>query len=160
MTRARTYLLAALALFSASGANADGLDVSISYDQKAENKLVETYGVRERAVINDLVARALTRSLGAQVARVEVVIHDITANRPTFKELSDRPGLSMQSFGIGGADLSGRAFDANGQMIGQARYDWTGDFNWADTSWNWSDADRTIYGFAQKLKKSVPGQTR
>ena len=45
-------------------------------------------------------------------------------------------------------------------MIGQARYDWTGDFNWADTSWNWSDADRTIYGFAQKLKKSVPGQTR
>ncbi len=146
-----------LAMTFASTASADPLQVTVIYDAKAQEKIEKTYGVREKAVIQDMVERSLRESLKDRVARVEVVIHDLTANRPTFKELGDTPGLSMQSFGIGGADVSGKAFDAAGNQIGQASYDWTGDILWADTAWTWSDADRTLSAFARKLAQAVPG---
>jgi len=146
-----------LAMTFASTASADPLQVTVTYDEKAQKKIEKTYGVREKAVIQDMVERSLRESLNDRVARVEVVIHDLTANRPTFKELGDTPGLSMQSFGIGGADVSGKAFDAAGNQIGQASYDWTGDILWADTAWIWSDTDRTLSVFARKLAQAVPG---
>ena len=146
-----------LALTGATTANADPLQVNVTYGEKALKKLEKTYGVREKAVIQEMVERSLRESLGERVARVDVVVHDLTANRPTFKELGDKPGLSMQSFGIGGADVSGKAFDTAGNVIGQASYDWTGDIIWADTAWIWSDTDRTLSVFARKLAQAVPG---
>ena len=138
-------------------ASAQALEVSVSYSAKAEKKMTETYGVREKAIIFDLVERNLKDNFGTKAARVEVVINDLTANRPTFKEMGDRPGLSMQSFGIGGADVSGKAYDAAGNLIGQAEYEWTGDILWAQGDWTWSDTDRTLSSFARKLAKAVPG---
>ena len=138
-------------------ASAQALEVSVSYSDKAEKKMKETYGVREKAIIFDLVERNLKDNFGAKAARVEVVINDLTANRPTYKEMGDRPGLSMQSFGIGGADVSGKAYDAAGNLIGQVDYEWTGDILWAQGNWTWSDTDRTLSSFARKLAKAVPG---
>ncbi|OYU52621.1 MAG: hypothetical protein CFE27_04480 [Alphaproteobacteria bacterium PA1] len=146
-----------LAMTFASTASADPLQVNVTYSEAAQKKMEKTYGVREKAVIQEMVERSLRESLGDRVARVDVVINDLTANRPTFKELGDKPGLSMQSFGIGGADVSGKAFDAAGKLIGQASYDWTGDIIWADTAWIWSDTDRTLSVFARKLAQAVPG---
>lgn len=146
-----------LAMIVASPATAGQLQVNVTYGEKAQEKIEKTYGVREKAVIQEMVESSLKESLGDRVSRVDVVIHDLTANRPTFKELGDKPGLSMQSFGIGGADVSGKAYDAAGNLIGEARYDWTGDIIWADTAWVWSDTDRTLSVFARKLAKAVPG---
>jgi hypothetical protein len=146
-----------LVMTFASTASADPLQVNVTYGDKAKAKLEKTYGVREKAVIQEMVESSLRESLGDRVARVDVVIHDLTANRPTFKELGDKPGLSMQSFGVGGADVSGTAFDTAGNVIGQASYDWSGDIIWADTAWVWSDTDRTLSVFARKLAQAVPG---
>jgi hypothetical protein len=136
---------------------ADGLAVNVTYGVKAEKAFVETYGERERGVIRELVTRNLTRTLGNQAARVDVVINNVVPNRPTFKQLGDRPGLSMQSFGIGGADLTGKAYDAAGKLIGEVSYDWYGDIYFADTSWTWTDADRALYQFSRRLAAAVPG---
>jgi hypothetical protein len=134
-----------------------GLSVNVSYGVKAEKAFVETYGERERGVVQDLVTRNLTRALGNQAARVDVVINNVVPNRPTFKQLGDRPGLSFQSFGIGGADVTGKAYDAAGNLVGEVTYDWYGDIHFADTSWTWTDADRALYQFSRRLAAVVPG---
>jgi hypothetical protein len=151
---AATFLAASML---ASAALADGLVVNVTYGEKAEKAFTKTYGDREREVVRDLLTRNLNRSLGNQAARVDVVINDIVPNRPTFKQLGDRPGLSFQSFGIGGADVTGKAFDGAGNLLGEVSYDWYGDILWADTSWTWTDADRALYQFSRRLADVVPG---
>jgi hypothetical protein len=151
---AATFLAASML---ASAALADGLVVNVTYGEKAEKAFTKTYGDREREVVRDLLTRNLNRSLGNQAARVDVVINDIVPNRPTFKQLGDRPGLSFQSFGIGGADVTGKAFDGAGNLLGEVSYDWYGDILWADTSWTWTDADRALYQFSRRLADAVPG---
>jgi hypothetical protein len=136
---------------------AEGLQVNVSYGTKAEKAFVETYGERERSVVQELVTRNLTRTFGNQAARVDVIINNVVPNRPTFKQLGDRPGLSMQSFGIGGADLTGKAYDSAGNLVGEVSYDWYGDIHFADTSWTWTDADRALYQFSRRLAAAVPG---
>ena len=141
----------------ASSAFADGLQINVSYGEKAEKAITKTYGERERGVVRTMLERNLTRALGNQAARVDVVVNDVVANRPTFKQMGDRPGLSFQSFGIGGADVSGKAYDAAGNLLGEVSYDWYGDIQWADTSWTWTDADRALYQFSRRLADVVPG---
>jgi hypothetical protein len=141
----------------ATSAFADGLQVNVTYGAKAEEAMTKTYGERERAAIRDLLERNLNRELGNQAARVDVLINDVVPNRPTFKQLGDKPGLSFQSYGIGGADVSGKAFDAQGNLLGEVNYDWYGDILWADTAWTWTDADRALYQFSRRLAQVVPG---
>lgn len=147
---------ATLTMF-ASSAFADSVQVNVAYGTKAEKAISKTYGDRERDTIRDMLQTSLTRALGSQVARVDVTINDIVPNRPTFKQLGDRPGLSFQSYGIGGADMSGKAFDAAGNLLGEVTYDWYGDITWAETSWTWTDADRAIHQFSRQLARVVPG---
>lgn len=157
MTKSVIVAFAILASVTAPSAFADGLLINVTYGEKAEKAITKTYGERERVAIRDLLERNLTRELGSQAARVDVVINDVVANRPTFKQLGDRPGLSFQSFGIGGADVSGKAFDAAGNLIGEVSYDWYGDIYMADTAWTWTDADRALYQFSRRLAAVVPG---
>ena len=149
-------IVLATSLF-ASAAYADSLQINVTYGEKAEKAITKTYGERERVAIRDLLERNLTRELGNQAARVDVVINDVVANRPTFKQMGDRPGLSFQSFGIGGADVTGKAYDSAGNLIGEVSYDWYGDIMWADTSWTWTDADRALHQFSRRLAAVVPG---
>jgi uncharacterized membrane protein len=48
-----------LAMTFASTAAADPLQVTVTYDEKAQKKIEKTYGVREKAVIQDMVERSL-----------------------------------------------------------------------------------------------------
>lgn len=149
--------IAIVSSLMATSAFADGLQINVTYGTKAEKAITKTYGERERGAIRDLLERNLTRELGNQAARVDVVINDVVPNRPTFKQLGDQPGLSFQSFGIGGADVSGKAYDAAGNLLGEVSYDWYGDILWADTAWTWTDADRALYQFSRRLAAAVPG---
>lgn len=151
---AATILAASL---MASSVLADSLVVNLSFGEKAEKAITKTYGDRERDVIRDMVTENLTRAMGNQAARVDVVINDVVPNRPTFKQLGDRPGLSFQSFGIGGADVTGKAFDSAGNVLGEVTYDWYGDIFMADTTWTWNDADRALARFSRLLANKVPG---
>jgi hypothetical protein len=157
MTKSVFATIAIVSSLMATSAFADGLQINVTYGAKAEKAITKTYGERERSAIRDLLERNLTRELGNQAARVDVVINDVVPNRPTFKQLGDQPGLSFQSFGIGGADVSGKAFDAAGNLLGEVSYDWYGDILWADTAWTWTDADRALYQFSRRLAAAVPG---
>ena len=157
MNKSLIATVAIVTSLMASSAFADGLQINVSYGEKAEKAITKTYGERERGVVQTMLERNLTRALGNQAARVDVVVNDVVANRPTFKQMGDRPGLSFQSFGIGGADVSGKAYDAAGNLLGEVSYDWYGDIQWADTSWTWTDADRALYQFSRRLADVVPG---
>lgn len=136
-------------------ASASAPSVTFTYAADFETKLAKTYGAREKAGLERTVSRALARQLGGRAARVEVVIEDAVPNRPTLQQMSRTPGLSYQSFGIGGASASGKAFDAAGNQIGQASYDWySNDIRWAWTQWTWGDADRALTRFATELAKA------
>ncbi len=46
--------------------------------------------------------------------RADLVLEDATPNRPTIQQLSDNPGLSMESIALGGAAISGVVTFADG----------------------------------------------
>lgn len=157
MTKFLFASLASITSLFAAPVLADNLQVNITYSEKAEKAFVETYGERERETVRELIEENLNKSLGSQAARVDVIVNKVVANRPTFKEMGDRPSLSLQSFGIGGADVSGKAYDAAGNLLGQVSYDWYGDIHWADSAWTWTDANRALYQFSRRLADAVPG---
>lgn len=140
----------------ATSAPTSGPAVSVTYSEDLSEKLSEDYGEREKRVLEDMVGTSLRRELPASVTRVEVELVDAVPNRPTFQQMGNEPGLSFSSFGVGGAELKGRAFDASGAMVGEVRYRWySNDIVWAQNAWVWEDADRAIDRFAQELADDV-----
>ena len=146
-------ILTAVATWAvASTAFAQAVDVRIGADlaEKAED-----YGARD---IDRLIARldeaaeaALPRSGQYAGARLELVIEDATPNRPTFQQMADLPGLSMESLSIGGAEISGEIIFADGARRPVA-------YRWYETSLahvsgasTWSDADRAFRVFTRRL---------
>lgn len=154
VTAATAFAFAAPVL--ATPAAAVGPTVSVTYSEAFSEKLADDYGVREKRVLEDMVGSSLRRELPATVARVEVELVDAVPNRPTFEQMVGQPGLSYLSFGVGGAELKGRAFDAAGSVVGEVTYRWySHDIVWAQNSWVWEDADRAIDRFAQELADDV-----
>jgi hypothetical protein len=152
----RTLALAAAALVaSASAALAAPAGISVTLDPKLQEKAEKTYGVKEVARLQDElqkdVARELARTGAYDGARIELVLVDVVPNRPTFKQLTDTPGLSMQSFGIGGAKIGGQTVAADGTVT-PVDYRWyETDIRWSWANWTWSDAEYAFDRFARKL---------
>ena len=90
----------------------------VTIGPELQEKAVETYGVRDvEDLANQLrkdVERELGRSGAYDGARIELTLVDAAPNRPTFKQLSDTPGLSLASFGLGGAKIEGQAIAPGG----------------------------------------------
>jgi hypothetical protein len=150
-------LAAALALAAASGALAAPAAVSVTIAPELQQRFDKTYGVREAQLLTgDLkasVRRALARTGAHSGARIELSIIDVKPNRPTFKQLGDTPGLSLQSFGIGGAAIEGKVVAANGteQPI---RYHWyETDIREAYGNWTWTDAEYAFDRLARRLAR-------
>lgn len=148
----RLILATAIVCALAGPVAAQSVDVRIG-DDLAEK--AEDYGARD---IDRLIARldeqaeaALPQSGRYAGARMELVIEDATPNRPTFQQMTDVPGLSMESLSIGGAEISGEIIFADGRRIPVA-------YRWFETSLahvsaasTWSDADRAFRWFARRL---------
>ena len=155
----RTLVIATAALLaSGAAAIAAPATVSVAIGPELQQKAEKTYGVRETArLAEDLrqdVERALARSGVHQDARVELVITDAKPNRPTFKQLGDTPGLSMESFGVGGASIEGRIIAADGSVT-PVSYRWyESDIRQAYGDWVWSDAQVTFNRFASRLARN------
>jgi len=82
-----------------------------------------------------------------------LVIDDARPNRPTAQQLLTTQGLSMESFGNGGATISGDYVDAAGQRTPIA-YSWYGDdIRWARHSSTWHDAEDAFDRLARRLAK-------
>lgn len=157
----RTILLAAAALLvSGSAALAAPASVSVAIGPELQAKAVKTYGVRD---VNDLadrlqkdVARVLARTGAYEGARVELVLADAVPNRPTFKQLGDRPGLSYESFGVGGAKIEGRIVAADGTVTPVSYSYYEPDIRYSAQNWTWHDAEWTFGRLAYRLGR---GQT-
>ncbi|WP_374570613.1 hypothetical protein [Phenylobacterium sp.] len=132
-------------------------EVTVSVGPKLQKLAHDKYGERD---INELAAelqRDVQRELGRTGAlaggHVDLVLVDAVPNRPTFKQLSDKPGLSFLSFGVGGARIEGKAVSADGVET-PIKYSWyETDIRNAPMQTTWSDANWTIDRFARRVAR-------
>lgn len=148
----RLLLAATLALSIAGPAMAQ--NVTVSAGTELADK-IDHYGARDvdrlLARLDEQAEAALARSPYAG-ARLELVVEDAVPNRPTFEQMADQPGLSMESIGIGGAEVSGQLIMPDGARIPVS-------YRWFETSLahtfaaaTWSDAERAFRRFCQNLE--------
>jgi hypothetical protein len=152
-------LSAAALLARATAALAAPVSVTVAVAPELQKTFEKTYGVREAerltADLQSSVEKTLARSGAHDGARIELVLTDVKPNRPTFKQLSDKPGLSMQSFGIGGAAIKGRIVAADGSEKPLSYRWYESDIRQASYNWIWSDAEWTFDRFARKLARDA-----
>ena len=135
-------------------------------DELAEDD--EDYGAREfdrlTADLHDEVASRLMEANrfvaeptpGA--ARLDLIITDVKPNRPTMNQLARTPGLSLRSFGIGGAEIEGVLYASDGATLGEFRYRYfSNDIRDAQGRATWSDARRSFNRFARALVRELNG---
>ncbi len=135
-------------------------EIDVTYSDEMTEQFEDEYGVREEERLAQIVKDDLTRQLerrGLKPARIEITILDAQPSRPTFEQLSDRPGLNFGlSFGFGGMTLDAAAFDADGREIDRLRYD-----RYANALTDivgptvWFDASRASERFARKFAKRL-----
>lgn len=161
-------LIAAIAFSaSASLAHAETLHIKpIAVSAEAQEKFDETYGAREIATLSTDIMNRLGRELREEgVAFSEtaggltltITLEDAVPNRPTFKQLIDRPGLdALRSFGVGGATLSATIAGPDGAVLQtvRTRY-YERDIEWAEGQSTWGDAQRAIRRFADQTAQAV-----
>lgn len=153
-----TLAIAASAVLAGAGAAvAAPASVSVSMAPDLQAKFTKTYGQREAdeltSDLKQVVERSLAKSGAHDGARVELVLTDAVPNRPTFKQLGDKPGLSMESRGVGGAAIKGRIVEADGREQPIAYHWYETDIRQVRGYWTWSDAEWVFDRFAHKLGK-------
>lgn len=155
----RLALLTVAFALAASAALAAPAAVSVTVGEKLQQKAVKKYGTRDverlAASLQTEVEKSLAKSGKYEGGRVELTLIDAKPNRPTFKQLGDTPGLSYQSFGIGGAKIEGRVVAADGAVT-PLSYSWyETDIGqvWAVSTWH--DAEWTFDRFASRLARGA-----
>lgn len=160
--------LAALSMtIMASAASAETLRVKpVAVSAAAQEKFDETYGAREITALSTDIMNRLGRELREEgvsfsetVGQISltITIEDAVPNRPTFKQMIDRPGLDfIRSFGNGGATLTASITGPTGDVLQtvRTRYYET-DIRWSETKSTWSDAQRAIRRFADEVAKAA-----
>jgi hypothetical protein len=152
----RTLVLsAAVLLASATAAFAAPASVSVTISPELQSKATKTLGVRD---VNDLalelktdVENRLAKTGAFDGATIELVLADAVPSRPTFKQLGDTPGLSYESFGLGGAKIEGRAVASNGSIRPISYKYYETDIRQSRHGGTWADAEQTFSMFAYDL---------
>jgi hypothetical protein len=155
----RVAVVSALALFALAGAAVAAPTVDVTIGPNLEKK-ADKYGVREFDYLSRDLQRSFTRSPELDGATVKLVISEATPNRPTFKQLGDTVGLSMQSIGIGGARIEGTVTYPDGrvQPVRYSYYDH--DIREAIGSTTWTAAQRAFDMAARKTVRDGAVLTR
>jgi len=160
MLRFVLFAAAAASLLPASAALADTpavsrVEVVIGPDLAAK---ADKLGQREFDYLARDLKRAVERrleragGLTASGGRRRLVIDDAVPNRPTPLQLTSKPGLSMESFGNGGARVSGEYVSADGVST-PIRYRWYETDVWqAQYAATWSDASLAFDRLARRIE--------
>jgi hypothetical protein len=155
MRAALSALSAAALLFGAATAFAAPASITVSVGPELQKKFDKTYGVKEAELLKDdlraSVEKALAKTGAHDGATIQLTLVDVKPNRPTFKQLGDTPGLSMQSFGIGGATIEGTVTSANGAATPVAYKWYETDIREIVAHWVWTDAEFAFDRFARRL---------
>lgn len=153
--RIATTAFAALASL-ALAAPAFAVTVEARTSPAFQEKLKDDLGVREEKFLTEKLVKKITNVFtqrGVKADRVVVTIEDAKPNRPTWEQVSDTPGLDpMRSVSIGGARVTGIAYDASGKEIGTFEYKWY-ESNIANVfpGATWYDAQKTFDRFATRF---------
>ncbi|MEO1028211.1 MAG: hypothetical protein AAFX02_04045 [Pseudomonadota bacterium] len=155
----RFILAAGLALLFSLGALAQTVEVRFS--ETFQEDLDTLYGEREGDYLAREIAQDIQRSLkrgSLKVHKVNVTIERAVPNRPTMKQLERNPNLSLvQSFGVGGMELTAQAYDKSDAPIGEAMtYSWfERDIRNVVGFATWTDAHRASNRFSRRFSKSI-----
>jgi hypothetical protein len=116
---------------------------------------VDDIGTRDFDILTDELRRAVARKtpLRPGGGTLELVIDDAKPNRPTPQQMARKPGLSLESFGIGGARISGRYVDAAGVSTPVAYAWYETDIRWARYGSTWHDAGDAFDRLALRLAR-------
>jgi hypothetical protein len=149
---------ACISAMTALPASADVVEARIG--EKFQKKLEKDYGLREADVLKASLVKRVERELGkagSAAARVVLTIEDAQPNRPTFAQVSNKPGLDpIRSISIGGAKVSGVAYDAAGAEIAACSYDWyESDITQVATASTWTDANSVFARFASRCASKL-----
>ena len=153
-------LIVSLAAAAALAPAAYASEISISFSPEFQQKLEQEYGTKEGEKLTREVREDIQRELSKaniDPASVQVTILDAKPNRPTMKQLGDTPGLdAMRSKSIGGMDLKGVAYSADGTALAELEYDWyETNLEMVHAAGVWSDAERASRRFAKKLAETL-----
>jgi len=146
---------AAASLACAGAAAAAPASVTVTVSPELQAQAAKSLGQRDvdqlAADLRKAVERQLAKTDAYDGAQIVLELADARPNRPTFKQLSDRPGLSYESFSIGGARIEGHAIAANGTMTPLSYSYFEPDIRYARLGGTWADAQWTIDRFAYQL---------
>lgn len=161
--------LTALALAQSAAAATVTL-APIGFAPEFQTTMEEDLGAREGARLQLQVAERVDAALarvGAELAAagemtLEITILDATPNRPTMQQLSARPGLDFgRSISTGGASLHGVLRGAGGQILAEIDHSYhTPTLQYVFASGQWTDADRAIRRFADKVADAYLANAR
>lgn len=155
--------IAAIALASSAAAFAAPVTVgAIAFSPAFQKALADDYGPREGERLAADVRKRLERDLAGVDApaptRVDVEIVDAKPNRPTMQQMTDMPGLSMESISIGGASLRATLRDTSGAELRSVSYSWyESDIRDVMAANTWTDAYRAIRWFSAQVKEAATG---
>jgi hypothetical protein len=153
----RRLAAALVALAIASPAAAEISPAQISFSPEFETALREELGEDEGDYLRETTSAAINRAIARRNVRgagpaIEVVIVDADPNHPTMHQMTETPGLSMQSISLGGAELRAVLRGADGAVVEEVshrRYNHTLEEIGAATTWG--EARRAIRRFADKV---------
>lgn len=161
--RITASLIAVSALAWAHAATAQTLEPA-AFSPEFSRALANDYGEREGVYLRQAVDRAVARAfarrgLSVEPGRIEIAILDARPNRPTFKQLSQRPGLDyLRSISVGGATLQASVQGPGGAPIDVRHRYYTRDiFEARYSATTWSDAHRSIDRFAERVADAYTG---
>jgi hypothetical protein len=156
MRKLHLFAIAAAALaIGATPALADPAAVTVTLGAALQEKVADL-GPREVQQQADRLAETVERAVADDAAldgaRIDLVLTDLKPNRPTFQQLSDRPGLDgMRSISVGGATIEGQITTPDGRVL-PVRYDWySSNLDEVRGFAVWQDADRAYRRLADNL---------
>lgn len=135
-------------------------EVIVTLSDAFADELAETYGEREGAVLKQEVLEDIDRAFsrkGVAPTRVEITIVKARPNRPTRAQSRANPSLDIfRSVSLGGMNLEGVAYDADGARLAEQTYGWFENniYN-ASAAGTWSDAKRASRRFARKFADTL-----
>lgn len=150
-------LLASSAAVAAQAAPLGGItSINIIVGPELQEK-AKDYGVREFDTLTSQLLHSVERELSKSDSlvenggRLDLIIEDAKPNRPTMKQMTNTPGLSFESRGVGGAKVTGVLTTAAGDTV-PVSYSWyESDFRNTVATGTWSDAETSFDRFARRL---------
>tara|TARA_R110000868_G_scaffold53744_1_gene168491 strand:+ start:17795 stop:18286 length:492 start_codon:yes stop_codon:yes gene_type:complete len=131
----------------------------ITIGQELADK-ADDIGDREFARLTEILRGNLEQELAGHLGENGDVLHvtilDADPNRPTMQQMANLPGLSMESFSIGGASLEAELVSASGDRLETYSYAWRSySINDVVGYSTWTDARRAFRRFASDVGDSV-----